>query len=337
MLWLRKYTFGLLFVIVLALTSTWLGRLVPVIGGPVFGIVLGLLINNIAGKPRGTINGVLFSAKKVLQWAIIALGCGLSLSKVWHTGFDSLDVMTASLFMAFITAYLFGKWLKIPIRMIILIGAGTGICGGSAIAAISPIIQAEEVEVAYAISTIFLFNVAAILLFPHLGHLLGLSDKAFGLWAGTAINDTSSVVATGYLYSNIAGDYATIVKLTRATMIIPISLLLAYFVRLRNKKNTVVSQSDVSSSGFANVFPWFILWFLAASLFNTFGLFSPSAIHDIGMLAQFMIVMALTGIGLSADFRKMLRTGGKPLILGLIVWFLVAITSLLVQRLTGQI
>ncbi len=154
---------------------------------------------------------------------------------------------------AFITAYVVGKFFKIPDKLKTLIGVGTAICGGSAIAAISPIIEADEVEIAYSISTIFLFNIIAVLIFPPLGHLLGFSDKAFGLWAGTAINDTSSVVAAGYAFSNKAGEYATIVKLTRATLIIPISLIFAFITAYKKKKEAEMGKGEVNYSFKKNI------------------------------------------------------------------------------------
>jgi uncharacterized integral membrane protein (TIGR00698 family) len=243
--------------------------------------------------------------------------------------------MIFTLSTAFLAAYGFGRLMGIPWNLKALIGVGTAICGGSAIAAISPIIEADEMEIAYSISTIFLFNIIAVLIFPPLGHLLGFSDTAFGLWAGTAINDTSSVVAAGYAFSNVAGAYATIVKLTRTTMIIPISLIFSVMVSIQKKK-------DATNNGKVNyslkkIFPWFILWFLAASLLNTLGLFNVTAVKYINTLGKFMIVMALSAVGLSADFKKMLKTGVKPLILGLIVWFTVTVVSLIVQFITGQI
>lgn len=335
MKWLQSSGPGLLFVFVLALFSTWLGSLMPIIGGPVFGIVLGVVINNTVGKPKSTQAGIRFCSKKVLQWSIIALGCGLSLTQVWQTGSESFSLMMVSLAASFLAAYGFGRMMNIPERLKTLIGAGTGICGGSAIAAVSPIIEAEEIEIAYAISTIFLFNIAAVLLFPPLSHWLDMSDNAFGLLAGTAINDTSSVVAAGYLYSNEAGDYATIVKLTRTTMIIPISLLLAALMGVRKKRAATAGQTV--SYSFAKIFPWFIVWFLAASLLNTLGLFSEQALHVLDILAKFMIVMALSAIGLSADFRKMMKAGIKPIILGLIVWFVVTAVSLIMLGATGRI
>lgn len=333
--WIQENFPGLLRVFIIAVISTWLGSLFPIIGGAVFGILIGILISNVIGKPERALPGIKFASKKILQWAIILLGAGLSLSQVWKTGVESLYVMLFTLSAAFISAYSLGKLMGVPFRLTSLIGVGTAICGGSAIAAVSPIIEAEDMEIAYSISTIFLFNVLAVLIFPPLGHLMEFSDQAFGLWAGTAINDTSSVVAAGYAFSNIAGDYATIVKLTRTTMIIPISLIFAFITAIAKKKEAKNNQ-DVSYS-IKSIFPWFILWFLAASLLNTLGLFPANWVGYLKFLSKFMIVMALSAIGLSADFRKMLKTGMKPLFLGLFVWLVVSVVSLVVQFSTGQI
>jgi uncharacterized integral membrane protein (TIGR00698 family) len=333
--WLRKNISGILLSFILALAAAWLGNKYPIIGGPVFGIVLGIIINNTIGKPEWSLGGIKFTSKKILQWAIIVLGSSLSLTQVWKTGLQSLSVMLFTLVCAFISAYVFGRLMKIPFKLTSLIGVGTAICGGSAIAAVSPIIEAEEMEVAYSISTIFFFNILAVLIFPPLGHLLGFSDTAFGLWAGTAVNDTSSVVAAGYAFSNHAGAYATIVKLTRTTMIVPISFIFAFAMTLKKKK-TSDSGSTVNYS-FKSIFPWFILGFLITSLLNTLGLFNVDTVSYLSSIGKFLIVMALTAVGLSADFKKMLKTGLKPLFLGLIVWFTVSLVSIGVQFITGQI
>lgn len=326
---------GIILSFFLALAANYLGKQFPIIGGAVFGIVLGSLINNFFKKPQYLVKGISFTSKKVLQWAIIVLGAGLSLKQVWTTGIHSFSVMLFTLAAAFIAAYGFGKIMGIPYKLKTLIGVGTAICGGSAIAAVSPIIEADESEIAYSISTIFLFNVIAVLIFPLLGHLFGFTDKAFGLWAGTAVNDTSSVVAAGYSFSNAAGAYATIVKLTRTTMIIPISLIFA-FLTARKKREEAKNDTKVNYS-LKKIFPWFILGFLAASLLNTLGLFSGQVLKVVNETGKFMIVMALSAIGLNADFKKMAKTGIKPILLGLIVWFTVAVVSVGVQSITGQL
>lgn len=335
MKWIKEHYLGILLSLIIAIIAYFLGNKFPIVGGSVFGIVIGILINNIFGKPKQTITGITFTSKKILQWAIIVLGSGLSLTQVWRTGLSSFSVMMFTLAAAFITAYGIGKLMNIPYKLKTLIGVGTAICGGSAIAAISPIIEADDMEVAYSISTIFLFNVMAVLIFPPLGHLLNFSDKAFGLWAGTAINDTSSVVAAGYAFSNVAGAYATIVKLTRTTMIIPISLVFAAITAYKKKKE--IKNNIKVNYKLSKIFPWFIIWFLVASLLNTLGVFNETIIGYINSLGKFMIVMALSAIGLNADLKKMLKTGVKPIFLGLIVWFVVTIVSLLIQFTTGQI
>ena len=328
---LGERTPGLLLAAAIALAALGLGRLAPLIGGPVFGIVMGILVRNLFAPDGRFTPGIQFAGKQVLQWSIIALGFGLSLNQVARTGLESLSVTLVTMTVAFLAAWGLGRALKVHDKLKILIGVGTAICGGSAIAAVTPIIKPDEHDTAFAISTIFLFNLVAVLLFPLLGHLLHLSDLGFGLWAGTAINDTSSVVAAGYSFSKAAGDYATIVKLTRATLIIPICLVLALAVAWREKKQ---GAGDFSLK---KIFPWFILWFLVASAVRTAGLI-PAAIQPaIHMAAEFLIIVALTAIGLSANLRRMASTGARPILLGLGVWAAVSVSSLLVQFAIGQL
>ncbi len=322
---------GLLLSVAIALVALGLGKAVPLIGGPVFGIVLGILVRNLVAPGGSYTPGIQFAGKQVLQWSIIALGFGLSLNQVAKTGLESLSVTMVTMTVAFLTAWLLGRLLKVDDKLKILIGVGTAICGGSAIAAVTPIIKPDDHDTAFAISTIFLFNLVAVLLFPLLGHLLHLSDLGFGLWAGTAINDTSSVVAAGYSFSKQAGDYATIVKLTRATLIIPVCLVLAFATAWKQKKQ---GASDFS---LARIFPWFILWFLVASGVRTAGLI-PAAIQPaLHVAAEFLIIVALTAIGLSANLRRMASTGARPILLGLGVWAAVSVSSLLVQLVIGQL
>lgn len=312
-----------------------LGLRYPIVGGAVFGILIGIIIRNTYGINSTIAPGITFTAKKILKLSIIILGAGLNLNQIWTTGVSSLSVMIFTLLTAYITAYLFGRLLQVPENLIHLIGTGTAICGASAIAAVSPIVEAEESEIAYSISTIFLFNVLAVLIFPALGHLMGMTDSAFGLWAGTAINDTSSVVAAGYIYSDAAGAYATIVKLTRTTMIIPIALIYVAFMASKKKQQASESGSDFS---LRKIFPWFVLGFLAAALLNTLGIISGPAVDLANWLGKFLIVMALSAVGLQANLREMISTGAKPMLLGLLVWFSVASVSLLVQHfLLGQL
>jgi len=333
---LRNRAPGLALAVAIGVLALLLGRWVPLIGGPVFGIVLGIIVRNVFAPDARFTPGIQFGGKQVLQWSIIALGFGLSLTQVAKTGLESLWVTLITMSVAFLSAWLLGRWLGVHDKLKILIGVGTAICGGSAIAAVTPIIKPDDHDTAFAISTIFLFNVIAVLLFPLLGHLLNLSDLGFGLWAGTAINDTSSVVAAGYSYSHAAGDYATIVKLTRATLIIPICLVLAFVVAAREKRQHAQAGDSVGFS-LARIFPWFILWFVVASGIRTLGLVPVAIQPALHMLAEFMIIVALTAIGLSANLRKMVSSGARPILLGLGVWIAVAVSSLLVQLLIGRL
>lgn len=322
---------GLLLTLAIALLAWWLGSLLPLVGGPVIGIVLGIAVRNLASPRARFTPGIAFAGHRVLQWSVIVLGFGLSLTQVAATGLESLAVTLVTLTVALLGAWVLGRWLGVHDKLKILIGVGTAICGGSAIAAVAPIIKPDEHDTALAVSTIFLFNVVAVLVFPPLGHLLHLSDLGFGLWAGTAINDTSSVVAAGYSYSHAAGDYATIVKLTRATLIIPISLILALVVAARAKHDGAAEFS------LRHIFPWFILGFLAASALRTAGLVPTALLAPLHLAAGFLIIVALTAIGLSADLRRMLASGARPILLGFGAWVAVSLASLAVQGLLGQV
>ncbi|HEX2519528.1 MAG TPA: YeiH family protein [Castellaniella sp.] len=322
--------YGVLLAGGLGLVAWWLGVRIPLIGGPVFGIVLGMVWRNVVGLSPVFTPGVVFSSRQILKWSIVGLGFGLSLGQVLKTGASSLGVTLVTLSTAFAAAWLLGRWLKLGGHLRTLIGVGTAICGGSAIAAVAPIIRPDDHETALSISTIFLFNVIAVLLFPLLGHWMGLSDHGFGVWAGTAINDTSSVVAAGYSYSSAAGDIATIVKLTRATLIIPVCIVIALWVAWRNRR----AETRVSLS---RIFPWFIVWFLAASGARSLDLVPGALLGPLHEISQFLIIMALTAIGLSSDLRRMALAGMRPILLGLGVWMAVSLSSLGMQLLLGSL
>src|SRR5690625_220221 len=196
--------YGLFLAAAVGVLATVLGHWMPMIGGPIFAVTLGIVIRNAIGPLPVCQPGLSFASRTVLQWSIIFLGFGLSFQQVVQAGLDSLWVTLITIAVAFITAFWLGRLLGLGDKLRSLIGAGTAICGGSAIAAVAPIIEPREHETVLAISTIFLFNIAAVLVFPFFGHLLQMSDLGFGLWAGTAINDTSSVVAAAYSYSREA-------------------------------------------------------------------------------------------------------------------------------------
>jgi uncharacterized integral membrane protein (TIGR00698 family) len=325
---------GLLLAFGIALPAWFAGRVVPVIGGAVFALVFGLIAGNIF-RPKGCEAGIKFTGKKILQYSIILLGFEMHIGKVLEVGSRSLFVMIFTLGAAFATAALLYRGLKVQGKQAVLIGVGTCICGGSAIAATAPVIGAEDDDIARAISTIFLFNVIAVFLFPALGKAFGLTDDAFGVWAGTAINDTSSVVAAASAWSESAGNgtalaVATIVKLTRTLLIIPITLALAFYTARKEGQGK-------TNFNMARIFPWFVLGFIAAALANSF-LPLPARIPEtLAACGKFLIVMAMAAIGFSTDAKVLIRGGKGPIALGVACWFAVAAVSLAVQAATGSI
>ncbi|NUS38097.1 MAG: putative sulfate exporter family transporter [Lysobacter sp.] len=321
---------GLAVAVGLALRAWLAGRALPLLGGAVCGILLGVLVRSRWTPAPHHAPGIAFASRGLLQASVVVLGFGLDLGQVARTGLHSLPVTLVTLAVSFATAWWLGRALRIPARLGLLVGIGTAICGGSAIAAAAPIVRPDEYETAYAISAIFLFNLVAVLLFPLLGHALHLSDAGFGTWAGTAINDTSSVVAAGYAYSRDAGDIATVVKLTRATLIVPVCIALAALLAWRQRR------AGAGNVDLRRIVPWFVLWFLVAAGARGAGLVPAAMLPWLHEIAAFAMVVALTAIGLSADLRRMAATGARPLLLGLGVWVAVAASSLLVQAVLAQ-
>ncbi len=323
----REYIRGIVFALAFAVPAWFLGQVFPIVGAPVFGILMGMLFASIK-RPKALEAGISFTGKKILQYAIILLGFEMNLFHVLSVGSQSLSVMIFTLLTAFAVAWSIGRLLKLERNTTTLIGAGTAICGGSAIAAVAPVIGAKDKDIVFSISTIFLFNVLAVFIFPFLGHLMNMSDFGFGMWAGTAVNDTSSVVAAGYSYSEEAGGFATIVKLTRALMIVPVCLLFA-FITAREKSG----QGD--GFRFTKIFPWFILWFVVASIVNTSGVLPEELTHVLGNLGKFCIVLAMCAIGLNTKLMELVHHGLRPILLGFCCWVAVAVVSLLVQYVIG--
>lgn len=218
-----------------------------------------------------------------------------------------------------------------------MISAGTGICGGSAIAAMAPVIDAEDKDVAYAMSATFIFDMAMIILFPIMGRALGLSDMAYGLWTGTAVNDTSSVVAAGYAFSEAAGDFATMVKLTRTLSIIPTVLVFSVINAKLNSQKANVNSSNQEKVKITSLFPWFILAFVGMAIINSLGVIPATVSSTMKSVSRFLMVAALAAIGMNTDFREMKKSGINPMIHGFIISALVVIVALAVEYAMGII
>lgn len=308
----------------IALVGSVMGYFVPVIGSVIFSLIIGILLRHIVTIPESYEQGIKFSSKKILQWAIIVMGFTLSFKTAIHLGLTSLPITLFTITAALLFSYFIGKWMRINKKITTLIGVGTAICGGSAIAAVSPIIEADDDEIAFSMSTIFLFNIIAVFLFPFLGHLMNMTSIGFGYFAGAAINDTSSVVAAGYTYSTQAGDTATVVKLIRALMIVPICFLLL-FIKIRKER---VERSVQMKK----IFPWFILYFFLATIFVTIVPLPNELSSILKSISTFMISIALAAIGLSVNIKTFKKIGLKPVYLGALTWLIVASTAIIMQR-----
>lgn len=330
---LKKNGAGLLLCLAIAVPSWFLGKAVPVVGGPVFSILIGMVLTLILSNKEPFAAGISFTSKKILQTAVVFLGFGMNLTEILAKGKQSLPIIIATISTSLIIAFIMYKVLKINSNSAVLVGVGSSICGGSAIAATAPVIDASDEEVAQSISVIFLFNVIAALVFPTLGAALGLTNEGFGLFAGTAINDTSSVTAAATAWDGIHGsntlEAAAIVKMTRTLAIIPITLVLAIY---RSRKS---NQTQGSSFSLKRAFPMFVLFFVLASVVTTVFQLPAGVTAPLKDLSKFLIIMAMAAIGLNTNIVKLIKTGAKPILTGFCCWVGIAVVSLLMQHVLG--
>lgn len=355
MSWIKRNSLGIVLCIAIAALSSFLATLnigsfsLEIIGAPVFAILAGMIISlampSLSGK-EPLKDGIKFTSKKILQWAVIILGFSLNLSTILKVGGKSLPVIISTISISLITAFVLMKVLKINKKTACLIGVGSSICGGSAIAATAPVIDADDEDVAQAISVIFLFNVLAALIFPQFGHAIGLGSEGFAIFAGTAVNDTSSVTAAASTAEGIYGvdgilSSAVTVKLTRTLAIIPITLALAVYRTRQAKK----SGNQAGSFSIKKIFPFFILFFIGASVITTVvgivpenaftGFYNEHFVSFAKWLAKFFIAMAMCAIGLNTNIVKLIKNGKKPILLGLCCWVAITAVSIGVQLLSG--
>lgn len=333
---IKKNGAGLLLCLIIAVPAWFLGQAVPVIGGPVFSILIGMVITLFLTKKDPFTPGINYTSKKILQAAVVFLGFGMNLTEILAKGKQSLPIILATISTSLVIAFVLYKALKLKSNNAVLVGVGSSICGGSAIAATAPVIDASDEDVAQSISVIFLFNVLAALIFPTLGAALGLSNDGFGLFAGTAVNDTSSVTAAATAWDGIHGsntlESAAIVKMTRTLAIIPITLALA-FVRTRNAE-----KQEGGNVSLKQVFPFFILFFIGASVITTIAVsagISAEVFAPLKELSKFFIIMAMAAIGLNTNIVKLVKTGGKPILMGMACWIGITLVSLGMQHVLG--
>lgn len=307
-------------------------------------ILLGLYIRALFGRSSKLAPGIAFSMKTILRFGIVLLGLRLSLQDVGATGLGGLGLITICITLALCLALGSQRLFSISPRLAALIGVGTAICGNSAIIATAPVIEADEEDVSFAVATITLFGLLAVLIYPLIGRALGLTDAQFGLWSGTAVNDTSQVVAVSAMFSDAAQNVATIIKLTRNVLMAPL-ILITGMVYQRMKHHTVEGEERPANGfKFGKLIPGFVLGFILMSLLRTLGIAMgilpqnvalPGHLHTAAQLlirldglSKFAILMALSAVGLSTDLSSLKRIGLKPLLVGTIVAVFLSITSL---------
>ena len=340
---LKKNYSGILVCLVIAIPAWFLGKAFPVVGGPVIAILAGMLITMFWKDKGKATSGIKWTSKIILQTAVVFLGFGMNLGVIFQTGKQSLPIILCTITISLVIAWILRKALNVPANTSILVGVGSSICGGSAIAATAPVIDADDNEVAQAISVIFFFNVLAAIFFPMLGSAIGFDTvhgDAFGIFAGTAINDTSSVTAAASTWDSMWNlgsetlNKAVTVKLTRTLAIIPITLGLS---AIRAKQ---AAKDNQKTNGFSlkRAFPMFILYFVIAAIITTICIHmgvSADVFAPLKELSKFLIIMAMAAIGLNSNVVELIKTGGKPIILGASCWAGITVVSLIMQHVMG--
>lgn len=336
----KKNGSGILVCLAIAIPSWLIGKKFPVVGGAVIAIIAGMILTMFWSNKGKAEEGIKWTSKIILQTAVVLLGFGMNLGVIFQTGKQSLPIILCTITTSLIVAWILQKVLKVPANTATLVGVGSSICGGSAIAATAPVIDADDNEVAQSIAVIFFFNVLAAIFFPILGKAIGfdtMHGDAFGIFAGTAINDTSSVTAAASTWDSMWNlgsetlNKAVTVKLTRTLAIIPITLGLSL---IRARQNAKEGKQTMKFS-LRRAFPMFILYFVIAAIITTVCVHmgvDAAVFQPLKELSKFMIIMAMAAIGLNSNVIQLIKTGGKPIIVGASCWCGITVVSLVMQH-----
>ena len=324
---------GLILAALLATVATPFGKALPMIGTPVLalgaGAVAGMVLRrkDVTGETFGP--GLDVARQRLLGLAIVLLGLGLPLGSVMSVGRETAVVLIGTLLVGGVAAFFVGRMLAVDKESATLIAVGTTICGASAIAAATAVLRPDKQRVAYALCTIFIFNVTAVLVYPPMGRALGLSQEAFGLWAGTAINDTSSGLAAGVIFGAAAAQFAVIVKMVRSLAIIPLC------VGLHVGRRHIAEVTDLPKPSLRQAVPLFVILFLAASVIAGLGIVPAELTAPLADLSGWLIAAVLAAIGTSLSLARLRTAGPRPLILGGTLGLILGTTSLGLMYLTG--
>lgn len=327
---------GIILSISVAFIAFYLSNLISgdIIGATVMALLVGMALNPVVKKYNQFESGVSFAGKIFLRAGIILMGVNMNFADVLNVGKYSLFVMIFTMVTAFGAGNLIGKTFGMNWKLTNLLSVSTAICGGSAVAAVGPVIKAEDQDIAYAISSTFIFDILTVVVIPWIGIALGMSNMGYGLWVGTAVNDTSSVVAAGYAFSDIAGNTAVIVKLTRTLFIIPCVLI---FSLINERKEAKLSGINGHVPvNLKKIFPYFIIMFLIIVALKSTNIIPVTLVTILSKTSKFCMVIALSAIGLKTSYSDIRSIGFKPMILGFIIDTLVVFVSIGVQIATGR-
>lgn len=329
-----RYVPGLIVVVLIAACAVLISELplppFTVSGGrhplePVMlAILLGMILSNAVALPAACTPGMKFAAKKLLPLGIVLLGARLDFMAVVRVG--TLGIVLSILTIA-VALLMFGAFVKlrlVPAKLGVLLGVGTAICGGTAIVATAPVIEAEDSDVSFAVATVTVLGLAAMFLLPLLGHAMHMSDRAFGIWAGLSIHQTPQVVAAGFAYSEPAGDSATIVKLARVSLLAPVVAAIGFAYARRRAGDASHAGGATRGPRLLSLFPAFVLGFLLMALLRTLGWLPSFTIgsHHVNTAAlcdqvsRYLIIAAMAAVGLETRFAALRRTGPRPFALG---------------------
>ena len=326
----QLFVLGIAICFAVAGFSVLLEEMIPggMLGASIIALFTGTIINSFF-HPDWMKPALKFTSKKILKAAIVLLGASLSVGTIVSVGKMTFFVMIFTFAMCFGGGYFIRKLFGLNWKLSNLISAGTGICGGSAVAAIAPVIDADDKDIAFAMSSTFLFDMVMVALYPLMGRALGMSDIAYGIWAGTSVNDTASVVASGYAFSEAAGDFATMVKLTRTIAIIPTVLVFAW-IGTRIKQKEMKSASNGQRVNLWKIIPWFIGGFLLLAILNSAGVIPAELSGVLKTASKFLMVTALAAIGLNTSITDFKKAGLAPMFYGVTIDTLVTLTALAV-------
>lgn len=324
----KSHLYGVLLSGTIAVIAIYLNTILPtdLLGSAVIALLIGMVLNPFIERSDIYDDGISWTSKYVLRAGIIIAGVTLSFYQLVEAGKYALVLLFFTLITAFGVGYLMMKVFKMDWKLTSLLSVSTAICGGTAVATVGPTIRAKNRDIAYAISATFIFDILTVIAFPYIGQWLGLSDTGYGLWVGTSVNDTSSVVAAGYAFSDAAGVLATIVKLTRTLFIVPIVLIFSWIYA--KKEASTGSREKVN---IASIFPWFILGFLGVVALRTVGIIPETMVSPISSMSKFFLAMALGAIGLKTNLKEVSGVGFKPMVAAVIIDVSVVIVALIAQ------